>query len=149
MKSGPPPKHVYEQRIDFVFGLILRGCRRYEVCEAVRKKWGGCNGTADRYLEVARKRLEVYLREKRETLFAEHIAVRRSLRERAVKAKDLRLELEVVRDEAKLLGLYPADRIEMKVEDVDAAIERELARLSAGSEAANAGTAAGAPDTVH
>jgi hypothetical protein len=42
---------------------------------------------------------------------AEHIAIRRDIRRRAQKAGDFQAELLAAKDEAKLLGLYPADEL--------------------------------------
>ena len=47
--------------------------------------------------------------EARPYMLAEHIAIRRDIRRRAQKAGDFQAELHAAKDEAKLLGLYPAD----------------------------------------
>ncbi len=48
---------------------------------------------------------------------------------------------------AKLLGLYPAEKMDVTIRDVDSAIERELASMAARSKTADVATSTGAqPD---
>jgi len=51
--------------------------------------------------------------------------------------------LKIMDRRARLAGLAVPARVELKVEDIDAAIERELERLAARRQAADAGEAAG------
>ena len=75
-----------------------------------------------------------------EEAFDEHLMARRRMRKEAHDADDKRLAFDLLKDETKLLDLYPADRHKIlhgvTDDDLDSAIATELARLSGVSEEA-------------
>lgn len=89
--------------------FLINGNNRDEIIEYARRKWGVERASADNIIARARKRLDEEAAEYRATAMAEHLAARRQLRKQAAQDKDRRLVLEVLRDEAKLLGLYEAE----------------------------------------
>jgi hypothetical protein len=99
-----------DRRIAQVLSLLASGLRTSEIYRILAQEWGASSRTADRYIKLARAELQVVLDEKNNALLAEAIAHRRDLRRRARAAGDFRMELEVAKDEAKLLQLYPAER---------------------------------------
>lgn len=63
-----------------------------------------------RYRQEADKLIRASVATDREKLLKEHLARRRSLYAKATLAGDLSTALAVLRDEAKLVGLYPEDK---------------------------------------
>ena len=102
-------KLEYAQRVESVRQLILAGNDTPRVLQAVTEKWGVNNRQAWNYVRDARTNILAISAEARPYMLAEHIAHRRDMRRRAQKAGDLQAELLAAKDEAKLLGLYPAD----------------------------------------
>lgn len=103
-------KAIVEQRIELIYRLILDGWESTAICQNTSiKGWGVDNRTVYRYIRRARNRMKKELAKYRKVALEEHIAARRKLRR---EASDGRLALEVLRDEAKLLGLYAAEKVE-------------------------------------
>ena len=102
-----------DKRIETVKGLILAGNDTGAICQSLAEKWSISDRQVFRYVSEARERLQARIDADREAMFAEHVAHRRDMRRRARQANDLRAELMIAQDEAKLWGLYPADRHEV------------------------------------
>ena len=113
-------------RVEAVRCLILEGANRYDILQFCSENWGVGERQADEYMERARKKIMEVLDRKREEHMAEHIDFRRHLRRKAMKAQDSRLALEVARDEAKLLDLYPAMKNEHTIRDMSQLTDDEL-----------------------
>jgi len=67
---------------------------------------------ADGYIAEATAIIKQEVEQQQAEGFVKHLARRRFYRNKAIVGNDLRLALEIDRDEAKLLGLYPSDKIE-------------------------------------
>ena len=102
-------KLEYAQRVETVRQLILAGNETPRVLQGVTEKWGVTDRQAWNYVRDARTNILAISAEARPYMLAEHIAIRRDIRRRAQKAGDFQAELLAAKDEAKLLGLYPAD----------------------------------------
>jgi hypothetical protein len=102
-------KLEYAQRVESVRQLILSGSDTAPILQAVTAKWAVSTRQAWNYMRDARANILAISAEARPYLLAEHLAHRRDMRRRAQKAGDLQAELLAAKDEAKLLGLYPAD----------------------------------------
>lgn len=117
---------LVQARVDEVLQLRLDGARRWDILQYVAEKeaekgppnhWtrgGGeppmCQRQVGNYIAEA-DRIIAESREKgRKAMLARHIAQRRNLFAKAVLAGDNSTALAVLRDEAKLLDLYPAER---------------------------------------
>ena len=131
-------KIEYEQRVDIALGLMARGWRKVRIVHNLAKTWGVKNRQAYNYVRSAEKRIEARGQQKREHLLDELLARHDDLRDKGYGDRDHRLVLDVDKEDAKLLGLYPAEKRDVKVSmaEVDNAIERELALLAAAKEAA-------------
>src|SRR5262245_731680 len=117
-------KALVARRVDEVLRIRLDGAQFWDVREFVREKekqegsaWfvgeGGkplSDSQIRRYQTQADKLLEQAHERSRRKLFRRHLAQRRHLYARAVTSGDLRTALACTQDEAKLLGLYPAER---------------------------------------
>lgn len=109
-----PTAAEYQKRINEVYLALINGSNREEIVQYASKKWGVVARSADDLIARARKRLDEEAAEYRATAMAEHLAARRQLRKQASQDKDRRLMLEVLRDEAKLLGLYEPEKIQQE-----------------------------------
>lgn len=105
-------------RVEEVLVLKLDGATIREIREhAVEKGWGVSDTQLYRYQASAEKLLDAELKERRRNVVNRHLARRERLYAKAIKCDDIRVALEVMRDEAKLRGLYPDSEV------------KELARL--------------------
>lgn len=101
----------YDQRIETARQMILSGLDASAICRDMTSRFEVSTRQAERYVSEAHERLKERFLLDRAALFAEHIAHRRDMRYRARRAKDLRMELAVAQDEAKLLGLYSPEEV--------------------------------------
>ncbi len=110
-------KRTTELRIEAVYRMILDGWTSAQILQNVTRQWDIKIRMAHTYLARALQRVREEAQQDHEQLLAEHLAARRQLRREAKQAKDLRLAADILRDEAKLLGLYPAERREIDLPD--------------------------------
>lgn len=104
-----------DQRIELIYRLILDGWESTAIVQnPTVKAWGLKNRQVWAYISRARTRMKKELEKYRKVALEEHIAARRKLRREAT---DGRLALEVLRDEAKLLGLYAPEKREISGRD--------------------------------
>ena len=129
-------------RVETVRQLILSGVESTRIVQQVSAQWKVTERQGWNYMAKARELILDVSVPSREYLLAEHIAVRRSIRERARQAKDLQAELRAAQDEAKLFGLYAPERIEL--DDLrDKPDDELIAEFRAIVDAARARTGAG------
>lgn len=114
-------KSEHDKRLETVRQLILSGVNSERIVQTVTAQWSIKTRQGWNYIRQARVLIQAITVEARPYLVAEHIAVRRSIRERARQAKDLRAELAASQDEAKLMGLYPPAQVEVHDYRKDAA----------------------------
>lgn len=86
---------------------MLVGCSSGKIVRFISENWGVSSRQAENYIARARKSIEQQVKERSSWMLYEHIEARRYLRLRAYETGDFHTELNVLRDEAKLLGLYP------------------------------------------
>jgi hypothetical protein len=98
-----------QRRVDKVYTLLLSGSNRQEISQYAEKEWDANQRTVDTLISRARERLSEESAAYRANAMAEHLAARRQLRMQATKNEDWRLLLDVLREEAKLLGLYETE----------------------------------------
>lgn len=100
-------------RVSEVTARLLAGEAATAVADWACAEWHISNRQAWRYVARARDGVEQEAAEARKTAFAETLLAIRALRRRAMEASDWRLALDVLREEAKLLGLYPRQPVEV------------------------------------
>lgn len=98
------------RRLLTVYSMLLRGASRPEIIAFAQEKWQVGEDSADSYIARARDELQKAFAAERDQEYRRHVLMRRDLLRRAQDAGDLRLELDVLKDDAKLLDLYPAER---------------------------------------
>jgi hypothetical protein len=125
-RTPKPTKAQVEQRVAEVLSIRLAGAQLWDVREYVREKEGedgspwrladGQKPLSDsqlyRYIDRADKLIASGCRASRKKLLRRHRAQRQYLYGVAVTQGDVRAALACLRDEAELLGLYPAKKVE-------------------------------------
>lgn len=109
------------KRVDEVIGLILAGALMRDVLEYAnsadpetgKEPWNVKRRTVEKYITLAYRRLARQSDETREQMLARHKAQRRALYARCVRTGDNANARAILKDEAELLGLYPARKVEM------------------------------------
>ncbi len=94
------------ERVRIIFELLLSGTPRVDIIEYGRKNWGVRRAMADQYIAKANELIKKEAAKIIENAFEDHLVMRDSLRLAALKDGDKRLAHEILRDTAKLLGLY-------------------------------------------
>lgn len=112
-----------QKRVDDLLRIRLDGAEWWDIREYVREKeaepgsnWHRAEAEEPisesqirRYLQRADDLVMKSHQRSRKRLFRRHLAQRRHLYSKAVNAGDIRVALSCLQDEAKMLGLYPAE----------------------------------------
>jgi hypothetical protein len=101
-----------------VASLLLSRFSRAQIVEFSTKKWGVDYAQADKYIAAAKTLIQARIAEHKAQTVDEAVDALFDLIRRARGASDLRLEHDIRKDVAKLLGLYPAEKHEISAEDV-------------------------------
>ena len=141
------------RRVEAVVRMLAHGWRVPNVVQTISGSWGITSRQAYYYCRKARAQLELLAKERMANALERGVADRNELRREAHEAGDRRLVLDVLKDEAALLGLYAPTKIAPTTPDgaseysglSDTQLNRELAAIFA---AASASVARGAPDEV-
>ena len=102
----------------WIFDLRLLGKTMNEISQyGAEQGWNVGHRQLWKYAEQADAVLAEQLSASREKMFARHLGQRRTLYGIAMQQRDVKAALAVLRDEAELLGLYPAKRTELSGAD--------------------------------
>jgi hypothetical protein len=139
---------VVAARVDEIFAIRLDGAQFHDIVQyAAEKGWN----VEDRQLRTYISRADDLLVERQEKsrrrVMARHRAQRRALYARAINAADYRTALAVLSDEARLLNLYPATKIETKT-DVSGKVQNVVEVVVTSREQADAVLALNKPGGV-
>ena len=137
-------KATFEQRVTIVIGLIDHCVAHQRIVPNIAETWGIEHRQARNYVRAAWRRISAIAEQKRKTMLDDMIVRHDDLREKGYAGGDLRLVLDTDKEDAKLLGLYPAEKHEHDIRGIDNAIARELALLAGRAEASDAGETEGA-----
>ena len=94
-------------RIRAIYELLLTDAPRGDIIRYCYEKWGVSSKTVDNYLQSASALIIEQAIEMQQNALEKHLAQRALLRNKALKKGDERLAFDVLRDETKLLDLYP------------------------------------------
>ena len=95
-----------ERRVTEIYGLLLQRETRQNILQFAAETWGIESRQTAAYIAKARAQMKQEAKAARSTQFAEHIALRRDLYQKAVRKGSWFTALQVAQDEARLLGLY-------------------------------------------
>lgn len=107
-------KAEVERRVHEVFKLRLGGAEFADIREyasAPEQSWNVSDSQIWRYIKAADELCEKYFDAKSSHLLARHLLQRRQLYAHCLGAGDFRTALSVLKDEAELEGLYPAEKV--------------------------------------
>ena len=119
-----------EKRI-YQVGLMLRRKPTSFIVDFCKQTWNIERGQANKYIKKARAEWKKYFEKLKGDGIAYHIAQNRDLKDMAFSRKvvigtvdnkqvkqvpDLNLILDITKEEAKLMGIYPAEKHDIKVE---------------------------------
>lgn len=136
---GRADRKTIDKRVETARLLLIRGAAATKVVRDLSEKWSISQRQVERYVSEAQQQIRDAMDVERAYQQAEAWAARRDLRLRARAAGDLRVELDTLKDEAKLLGLYAPDQSEVRLEvddtraEVRSRIDSLATRLRAGS----------------
>lgn len=94
-------------RIRAIYELLLTDTPRGDIIRYCSGNWGVSSKTADNYIQSASALIIDQAVQMRQNALEKHLAQRSLIRHTALKKGDERLAFDVLRDETKLLGLYP------------------------------------------
>jgi hypothetical protein len=108
-----------EKRV-YQISLLLRRKPIKYIVQYISVKWAITERQAYNYIALARKEWRRYFEKLQGDGISYHLAQLRDLKDQAYEQEDLRLVLDIVKEEAKLLGLYPAEKYDVtfKIPDV-------------------------------
>jgi hypothetical protein len=128
------------KRVEAVLRLRLAGAEFWDIREFMSSEdpetdkvpWDVSDKQLRRYIAMTGPLLARAMEARREELLARHIAQRHHLYAKTMAQGDYRAALDVLKDEAKLQGLY-TENVDVNL-SIDSLIERELANLAAGGQ---------------
>jgi len=108
--SGQVDKERVRQRVEVIYRLLLQGDSLKNIVQNSAKTWGVSEGQGYEYARRARALIKKEADRVRKEAFAEHLIARRRMRKEAHDAADKWLAFAILKDETKLLDLYPATK---------------------------------------
>ncbi len=122
-----------------VYELLLSDTPRPDIMQYSANNWGLTTRQTDTYISWANDLISEEAARIQAEAFEQHLAKRAMLRHKALKAGDMRLAFEILRDETKLLGLYPAKERKVTNLDVDLSLltDDQLQRIAQGEDPAS------------
>jgi hypothetical protein len=101
------------QRVRLIYELLLSDTPRPTIIQYCSNQWGVSAKTADNYVKSANVLIVEEAARMRENVLEKHLVQRAHIRHRAFEAGDQRLAFDILRDESKLLDLYPSAKHEV------------------------------------
>jgi len=105
-----------EKRILEVSKMLLSGLSTKEICYNAILKWDISESQIKRYIRRCYTLWHQDFRKKRKAGLDYHLAKRRDLYKKAYDKKDWKTCLEIAKDEAKIMDIYPTEKIKHDVE---------------------------------
>lgn len=130
-------------RVDAILKMRLLGAEFHDIRdyannprpEENRPAWNVSDSQLHRYIAASDKQIGAALKSDTAKILNRHIAMRRALFARCMAVSDYANARGVLKDEAELMGLYPPKALRISNvtdEDIERAVNEELARMAAG-----------------
>lgn len=100
-----------QQRIRIIYEMLLVDTSRSDIVQFGAKNWGVASRQMDKYIAESNNIIAQEAGRIQQEAFEQHLVKRANLRFKALEEGDRRLAFDILKDEAKLLDLYPDDRI--------------------------------------
>ena len=107
--SLKPTKVSIEERILSISQLLLEGKRTNEICRNMSEKWQISRRQVERYIASSYKLWHKEFKNQSKTILDYHIALRMNLYRITYEEQNYHYCLEILKDLAKLEGLYDKD----------------------------------------
>ena len=104
-----------EKRV-YQVSLLLRRKPVSFIVQTISAKWNITDRQARNYIRLARKEWQKYFEKLKGDGIAYHVTQNRDLKDRAMNDGDVRLAFDIAREEAKLMGVYPSEKHDVKVD---------------------------------
>jgi len=127
------------RRVEAVTRMLLRGWREPNIVQNVSQTWGVTERQVWHYIRKARQGITTAAKARMANALEQHLGDREELRREASEAGDHALVLAILKDEGRLLNLYPPARLDVRVSELDAAIAAELAKLATAAQSSPLG----------
>jgi hypothetical protein len=101
------------ERTDQVYQLIIQGWRSSAIVRHCSDSWGITERQVQDYIKYARADIRKRATEIQKNGLKDMLNRHDDLRSRAYKINDLRLVIEIDREDAKLLGIYSPDKTDL------------------------------------
>lgn len=130
---------VKKLRIRAVYELLISDTPRPDIMQYSANNWGLTTRQTDKYIAWANEVIAEEASRIQTKAFEQHLAKRAALRHKALKDGDARLAFEILKDESKLLNLYPAKESKVTNLDVDLSqlTDDQLQRIAQGDDPAS------------
>lgn len=122
------------QRVQVVYELLLLDTPRGIIVRYCSNQWGVSSKTADNYVQSANDLIIEEGARIRKNAFEKHLAQRASIRRMALKEGDKRLAFDILKDETKLLDLYPSPTHKNLNIDLSELTNEQLERIANGDD---------------
>ena len=100
-----------EKRV-YQVSLLLRRKPVSFIVQTISAKWNITDRQARNYIRLARKEWQKYFEKLKGDGIAYHVSQNRDLKDKAMTDGDYKLAFDIAREEAKLMGVYPAEKHE-------------------------------------
>lgn len=117
LRPHRPTAAEKEARVSTVMTMLLSGARRIEICQFASKTWMTTARQADRYIAQATGWIRENAAKSRDEYIAEHIGRMDAVYRSSYSAADYGNAIKAAQDRAKLLGLYPTEKMRLDVYD--------------------------------
>ena len=107
----------FSERVRIVFELLLSGTPRVDIIRYSSDNWGVTSRQCEKYMAKATQVIKDEAAKIMENALEDHLVMRDNLRLQSLKDGDRRLALEIMRDTAKLLGLYAPKKLDVAWQD--------------------------------
>jgi len=104
-----------EKRV-YQVSLLLRRKPVSFIVQTISAKWNITDRQARNYIRLARKEWQKYFEKLKGDGIAYHVTQNRDLKDKAMTDGDYKLAFDIAREEAKLMGVYPAEKKDIKVD---------------------------------
>ena len=112
MANKEVDKLEYQKRVHQI-SLLMNSKPTPFIIEFIIQKWGIKKAQAYNYIKAARKEWQKHFLNVKKNGMGYHLNKRKEIRSKAIDAGDYRLALDADKDEAKLMGIYPAEKMEV------------------------------------
>ena len=115
MAKREADKVEYQKRI-YAVSLLLRRKPINYIIQFITEKWNITDRQARNYIRLARKEWQKYFEKLKGDGIAYHVTQNRDLKDKAMTDGDYKLAFDIAREEAKLMGVYPSEKHDVKVD---------------------------------